>query len=151
MNPDETYTTRYLWRHEHDHTLVVDCSDPRITEARHDFLNNCCGVSRYDPIIVPGGPVVATLSNASCYVDHERIRMLHDLHAFRRVIGIVHFECGYYKHHHRGASDHDMYYHQVADSHSFRDTLATLTPGAKVEVYHIGPNADNLIEYTRIL
>ncbi len=151
MNQGETYTTRYPWHHEHDHTLVVDCSDPRLPEARHDFLNKCCGISRYDPIIVPGGPVVATLSNAFCYVDHERIRMLHTLHTFQRVIGIVHFECGYYKHHHRGATHLDLYDRQVTDSYHFRDTLVTLTPGAKVEVYHVGPNADDLIEYTRIL
>ncbi len=150
MDQQETYTTRCVWQLHSDHTLVMDCSDPRFPEARHEFLTRHCKVSRYDSIFVPGGPVTSTLSNAFCYVDQERIRMLHGLHTFTRVIGIAHFDCGYYKHHHLGATHADLQKHQIADLHHFRDTMASLTPGAHVEVYHTGPNPDNFIEYRRI-
>ena len=151
MSQEATYTTRFLWQDKSDHTLVVDCSDPRLPDARHEFLTQYCKVSRYDPLFIPGGPVTSTLANAFCYVDQERIRMLHRLHTFKRVIAIVHFDCGYYKHHHPGAKHPDLYHHQIADVRNFKDAIATLAPGAKVEMYHVGPNPDNLIEYTRIL
>ena len=151
MDQAQTYTTSCMWQHENDHTLVVDCSDPRFVRARNEFLTECCRIHFYDSLFVPGGPVTSTLANAFCYVDQERIRMLHGLHNFKRVIGIVHFDCGYYKHCHRGAKHSDLYDHQIADARNFRDTMATLAPGAEVEVYHVGPNSDNLIEYTRVL
>ena len=147
----ETYTTHCVWKHEHDHTLVVDCSDPRLPEPRHEFLTKHCKTSRSDSLFIPGGPVTSTLANAFCYVDQERIRMLHGLHQFKRVIAIVHFDCGYYKHHHHGAKHSDLYDHQIADVKNFKDTMATLAPGAKVEMWHVGPNPDNLMTYTRIL
>ena len=145
------YTTRCIWQHVNDHTLVVDCSDPRFPEARHEFLTKECNISHYDPLFIPGGPVTSTLANAFCYVDQERIRMLHGLHNFKRVIGIVHFDCGYYKHSHKGAEHSDLYGHQITDATNFRDIITTLAPGAKVEVYHVGPNPDNMIEYIRII
>ena len=151
MSEQESYTTRCVWQQESDHTLVVDCSDPRFVPARHEFLTQHCKTSRYDPFFIPGGPVTSTLANAFCYVDQERIRMLHGLHTFKRVIAIVHFDCGYYKHHHKGVKHPDLYDRQIADVRNFRDAMAMLVPGAKVEMYHVGPNPDNFIEYTKIL
>ncbi|MDP3779212.1 MAG: hypothetical protein Q8R30_04180 [bacterium] len=151
MDQQETYTTRCVWQPHSDHTLVVDCSDPRFPEARHEFLTRHCKVLRYDSLFVPGGPVASTLANAFCYVDQERIRMLHGLHKFIRVIGIAHFDCSYYKRHHSGAAHVQLHEHQITDLGHFKDAMATLAPGAHVEVYHVGPNADNFIEYTRIL
>lgn len=150
MNQGETYTTHSVWRHDTDHTLVVDCSDPRFPEARHEFLVKHCKISRYDSLFIPGGPVTSTLANAFCYVDQERIRMLHGLHTFKRVIGIAHFDCGYYRHQYARAAHADLRAYQITDLHHFRGAIASLVPGAEVELYHVGPNADNFIEYIRI-
>ena len=41
---------------EHARTLVLCCSDGRFREAVDDFLHEHLGLTRYDRLVMPGGP-----------------------------------------------------------------------------------------------
>ena len=144
------YRTHYTWEKMSDHTLVLDCSDPRLSQARHEFLTEYCKVPLHDSLIVPGGPVTATHASALCFVEHERIKMLHSLHQFVRVIAIAHHNCGYYANKYPGTNAEQLREYQIYDLHTFRQNAKILVPGAEIELYYVGPNDQNLVEYTRI-
>lgn len=147
----DAYTTKAQWPREIDHALVVDCLDPRLPEARDEFLRHLGLTNRYDPFFVPGGPALFTLSSPYCFVDQERLRFIHGLHVFRRVIGIAHFDCAYYKTNYPDASKEDRRSQQVADLREFMSEMKRLVPGANIELYYVGPNDEGLIEYQRVL
>ena len=149
ITPD-VYTTHCRWDGPIDHTLVVDCSDPRLPEARTEAFVNYWKISRSDQMIIPGGPAVFTFSNPTCFVDQERARLLHGAHKFKRIIGIAHYGCLFYKKLYPSGSDDERYKHQLTDLQDFRSQMKRLAEGATVELYYVGPNKDGFTEYKRV-
>lgn len=146
--PEIIYITKSIWSDPVQHTLVVDCSDPRLPEAREEFLANYCKVHRYDSLCFPGGPVAVTFLNPACFVEHERIRMLHGLHKFQRVIGITHHDCAFYHAKHGKREDHLV--QQTTDLNTFKTEIQRIMPGVLVELFHVAPDTHGFAEYKKV-
>lgn len=146
----EIYVTRARWDGDHDHTLVMDCSDYRLPTARAEFLLKFCSVTRYDAIFVPGGPAVVTVREILCLFERERVKLLHSLHQFRRVVGIAHHDCGYYKAKYPRITDKERRDRQYTDLRNFRIDIQATVQGVRVELYYVAPNADGFAVYTKV-
>lgn len=146
----ETYITSVRFDGDSDHTLVMDCSDYRLPPARAEFLTKHCNITRYDPIFVPGGPGVVTVGEILCLFERERVKLLHGFHQFRRVIGIMHHDCGYYKtkYPHHGVDQRRDQQH--IDLIRFRTDIEAMIARAQVELYYASRNADGFIAYTKV-
>lgn len=146
----EIYVTKSLWDEEIDHVLVLDCSDPRLASARVEFLARHCGLGRYDSIIVPSGPTVVTVSEVTFLFDRQRVKMLQDLHKFRRVIGIAHHDCAYYKNKYPSYSEVQRCRHQHIDLKKFRTDTQSMIPGVLVDLFYAAPNKEGFVTYTKV-
>lgn len=145
-----TYVTSVRWDGDSDHALVMDCSDYRLPPARAEFLAKHCKINRYDPIFVPGGPGVITVGEILCLFERERVKLLHSFHQFRRVIGIAHHDCGYYKTKYPHLNSEKRHNQQYADLIKFHADIQVLVPEAGIELYYAAPNADGLVTYVSV-
>lgn len=146
----ETYVTKSLWNGNIDHVLVLDCSDPRLAVARIEFLAKHCGLGRYDSIIVPSGPTIVTVSEVTFLFDRQRVKMLHDLHGFKRVIGIAHYDCAYYKGKYASQSESQRCERQYADLRRFRTDIQSMIHEVLVDLFYAAPNKEGFAAYTKI-
>lgn len=145
-----TYVTSVRWDGDSDHTLVMDCSDYRLSPGRAEFLTRYCNLFRYDPIFVPGGPGVVTVGEILCLFERERVKLLHSFHQFRRVIGIAHHDCGYYKTKYPHLNSEKRCDQQHADLVKFYADMQVLVVGAQIELYYAAPNTDGFVAYTKV-
>lgn len=149
-NQSDIWVTSAKWEGEHDHTLIVDCSDPRLPEAREDFCEEHLKVSRYDALFVPGGPAVLTLNEAFCFLERKRVKLLNNLHKIKRVIGLAHHDCAYYKLRYDGIKEEELRNKQCVDLINFRQEMQLLTSCVSVELYYAGPNENGFTAYTKV-
>ncbi len=131
---DEVYITRCAWLDQVDHVLVVFCSEPRYREAMVEFLGSK-GITRYDQVVMPGGPAIILQSSFTFINDRARVELLLDEHQITRVIGVAHFNCAYYRHRYENVSAENLRALQVADLSLFREEIAKLAPGVAIELY----------------
>lgn len=147
----EVYVTKSLWNGDIDHVLVLDCSDPRLASARVEFLARHCGLGRHDSIIVPSGPTVVTVSEVTFPFDRQRVKMLHDIHKFKRVIGIAHHDYAYYKNKYYGHSEVQRCERQHTDLKKFRTDIRSMIPDeVLVDLFYAAPNKEGFVAYTKV-
>lgn len=82
-------------------TVVVYCSDGRFGEAFEQFMERGLKLKRYDRLVLPGGPAVLADNVEEAVwgqVGKEALEFLVRGHRLRRVVLIVHEDCGFYKH-----------------------------------------------------
>lgn len=144
------FVSSTVWRQDHEHTLVVACSDPRFCEARGELLNSRYRLRRYDPLFVPGGPLAVLTSTPYYFLFHDMVTLLHSAHAFERVVGISHSDCRAYRERYPGLSDDARRERQIKDLEAFAVEIRRLTGGAAVDAYYSEP-LDGRIRFIRIV
>jgi len=142
-NQDE-FVSEALWRQDNDHVLVMACSDPRFTEARHELIDARYGFRRYDPIIVPGGPQTVLQSAPYYFLIRGMVTLLNSAHGFRQIIGISHYDCRAYKELYPRLGDTERRERQLADLQAFVPEMQHLVPGAAVEAFYSEPLGDRI-------
>lgn len=143
--------TKSLWSSEISHALVVDCSDPRLPQARAEMLAKMFGISHPDPIIVPGGPALFVPSASFYFIQHEWVELLDGTHKFEKIIGLAHLDCLYYKKKYPADNQAEIYNRQINDLRNFRIRILEIIPGGQVELLYASPNQDGFIAYTNII
>ena len=82
------FVSEARWHQDNEHVLVVACPDPRFREARGEFIDARYGLRRYDPLIVPGGPLAVLPLTPNAFLIRDMVTLLDDAHGFERIIGI---------------------------------------------------------------
>lgn len=156
MIQTDSYVTKSPWNGKKElvaRTLVVDCSDGRLPDARADLLTPPFAEGRHCPLLVPGGPgalVSPALSSATEEWMWGWIRMLHGANHFQRVIAIAHHDCKYYGHIHPGKTVMEVYAAQIREMAGFVTKVLEIIPGAEVETFYAEPAACGHTQYRRI-
>ncbi len=134
-------------------TLVVDCSDGRLPDARADLLVPPFAVGRHCPLLVPGGPgalVSPALSSATEEWMWGWIKMLHGANGFERVIAIAHHDCKYYGHAHPEKNKKELLEIQSRELVGFADKISRIIPSVTIETLYAEPAACGHTQYRRI-
>ncbi len=77
--------------------LAIYCSDGRFARQCEQFVTDHLQLGRCDRLVVPGGPA-ALIEPDDAHAAIASARLLIALHAVRRVVLIMHEDCGYYAH-----------------------------------------------------
>jgi len=134
-------------------TLVVDCSDGRLPDARVEFLAPPFVMGRHCPIFVPGGPGAIVSSASSPIVEEWMwgwIRMLHEANQFQRVIAIAHHDCKYYGNAHPGKTPEERHRIQLVELADFVSKVSEFISGAQIETFFAEPASCGHTQYRRI-
>lgn len=86
MSDDVVYVSTAPWRSEHDHVLVLCCSEPRIHQAIEEFLSKHLGLDAADRVVLPGGPQRVLITGAFFFAIEADVRLLHKVHDLRRAV-----------------------------------------------------------------
>jgi len=81
--------------------LAVYCSDGRFDPHFDRFLAETLNTPHCDRLAVPGGPALLAGRLASYWESsgvENQVRFLVEAHTLRRVVLLVHEDCGYYRH-----------------------------------------------------
>ncbi|GBC99176.1 hypothetical protein HRbin17_01697 [bacterium HR17] len=90
------FQSRTPWRDEFSGNLAVFCSDERFALATLEFLQRALGMERCDLMVVAGGPAFIAQDEPNLM---ERLHLLVEAHNVRRIVLVMHADCGYYKSH----------------------------------------------------
>ena len=139
MNEKFVYAGSDEFDNNHDHTLVMTCSDPRFFAHTLDFLNNHLNLHKFDSLIMPGGPAAVCLSSSCFFVIRPQIKLLHGLHNFKTIIGFAHEDCGYYglKYPQLKSNQKATREKQTTDLVEFLGEMKKYAPDARVECYYM--------------
>ncbi len=123
---------------EHAGVIVLCCSDGRFREALDEFLHEHLGLSRYDRLVIPGGPG-AMAGGAGTWRQEESVledlRFAIQAHHTDTVILISHVDCGFYSAR-LGVRGPEQVKRQREDLKKVLSRVAVLGAGLKVEAYH---------------
>jgi hypothetical protein len=138
------------WHQDNEHVLVVACPDPRFREARGEFIDVRYGLRRYDPLIIPGGPLSVLLSTPNFFLIRDMITLLDKAHGFERIIGISHFDCRAYKEAHPWLTEEQRRAKQLDDLRTFIAEMMRLVPNVAVEAFYSEP-FEGRIRFVQVL
>ena len=133
------FVSEARWHQDNEHVLVVACPDPRFREARGEFIDSRYGLRRYDPLIVPGGPLAVLPLTPNAFLIRDMVTLLDDAHGFERIIGISHFDCRAYKEAYPLLTEEQRRDRQLDDLRSFIVEIRRLVPNVAVEAFYSEP------------
>jgi hypothetical protein len=133
------FVSEARWHQDNEHVLVVACPDPRFREARGEFIDARYGLRRYDPLIVPGGPLAVLPLTPNAFLIRDMVTLLDDAHGFERIIGISHFDCRAYKETYPLLTEEQRRERQLDDLRSFITEMRRLVPNVAVEAFYSEP------------
>ena len=123
---------------EHVRALVLCCSDGRFREALDEFLHEHLGLSRYDRLVIPGGPG-AMAGGAGTWRQEESVledlRFAIQAHHTDTVVLISHEDCGFYSVR-VGVRGPEQCHRVREDLKKALSRFGVLGSGLKVEAYH---------------
>ncbi len=128
---------------EHAGVLVLCCSDGRFREAVDDFLHEHLGLSRYDRLVIPGGPGAIAGGGGTWRQEEsvlEDLRFAIQAHHTDMVVLISHEDCGFYSAR-LGVRGPDQGRRQREDLRKVRTRVGLLGPGLRVEAFHASAGA----------
>jgi len=134
-------------------TLVVDCSDGRLPDARVHLLTPPFKEGRHCPLFVPGGPGALVSPALSSAVEEWMwgwIKLLHKANGFQRVIAIAHHDCKYYAHAHPGKTPEELCEIQASELSGFVAKVSEIITGAEIEMLYAEPACCGHTQYRRI-
>lgn len=133
------YTSSIEWCDDSEHALLMACSDPRFREETGEFMERHCGLTKFDPLFLPGGPACILLSSSIFFSIRPLVTLLDRAHSFRRIIGVAHEGCRYYVEKFPRWSDDEKFERQLRDLKEFSVEIKKLVPEAKVELFYARP------------
>lgn len=139
MEPKLVYLDKTPWVDGHSQALVIACSDPRFRKSTEHFVEQHLNLERFDPLFLPGGPATILMTSSSFFVVRAYVEMLHQLHVFKKIVGIAHRHCGYYRMRYPNHSESELNVQQWQDLQSFGKEIVRLVPDAKTEWYFADP------------
>ena len=138
------FVSEARWHEDNEHVLVVACPDPRFREARGEFIDARYGLRRYDPLIVPGGPLAVLPLTPNAFLIRDMVTLLDTAHGFERIIGISHFDCRAYKEAYPLLAEEQRRERQLDDLRSFIAEMRRLVPNVAVEAFYSEPFEDRI-------
>lgn len=133
------FVSEARWHQDNEHVLVVACPDPRFREARGEFIDVRYGLRRYDPLIVPGGPLAVLPLTPNAFLIRDMVTLLDRAHGFERIIGISHYDCRAYKEAYPLLPEEQRRERQLDDLRSFIAEMQRLVPNVAVEAFFSEP------------
>jgi len=133
------YTSESPWQEEHEHILLMACSDPRFREATKEFMENHVGATRYDSLIIPGGPAQILLSSSIFFAIQPLAQLLHRAHELKKVIAMAHHGCMYYRTKYPRLTEGELQRLQVLDLLECKKVTEKLVARAEVKLYFAQP------------
>ncbi|MGE3913541.1 MAG: carbonic anhydrase [Chloroflexota bacterium] len=140
----EVFVSQSLWHQDNEHVLVVACPDPRFREARGEFIDARYGLRRYDPLIIPGGPLAVLSTTPNSGFVRDMITLLDNSHGFERIIGISHHDCRAYREAYPDLPEPARRVHQMEDLRAFTAEMHSLVPNIEVEAFYSEPSGRHL-------
>ena len=137
------------WHQDNEHVLVVACPDPRFREARGEFIDARYGLRRYDPLIVPGGPLAVLPMTPNAFLIRDMVTLLDKAHGFERIIGISHHDCRAYKEAYPRLTEAQRREKQLDDLRTFIAEMRRLVPNVAVEAFYSEP-FDGRIRFVQV-
>lgn len=145
----EVFVSSVAWQGNTQHTLVFSCSDPRFGAATRNFVSRHLQLSRYDPVALPGGPIALLYRSKYFFASRDALRVLCSTHDLKRVIGISHSDCRYYKLIYPGLDAAKLRQREIADLIEFRKEVLKKFPQLRVELYFAQPHGEG-VEFLQI-
>jgi hypothetical protein len=134
------FVSEARWHQDNEHVLVVACPDPRFREARGEFIDARYGLRRYDPLIVPGGPLAVLPLTPNAFLIRDMVTLLDTAHGFERIIGISHHDCRAYREAYPSLAEEQRREKQLDDLRSFIVEMRRLVPNVTVEAFYSEPS-----------
>jgi hypothetical protein len=144
MDEQVVFVSEARWHQDNEHVLVVACPDPRFREARGEFIDARYGLRRYDPLIVPGGPLAVLPLTPNAFLIRDMVTLLDTAHGFERIIGISHHDCRAYKEAYPSLAEEQRREKQLDDLRSFIVEMRRLVPNVAVEAFFSEPSEDRI-------
>lgn len=138
------YVSQNEWIDDHEHTLFVGCSEPTMRPLFEEFAQEYLHLHRYTRILKGGGAGTVALTYPYFFATQSEIAELHSLHKFTRIVGLVHWRCGYYHSRHPKLEETELFSLQKKDLHNFRSGVQKIVPGVRVELYYAYPKEQHL-------
>ena len=138
------FVSESRWHQDNEHVLVLACPDPRFREARGEFIDARYGLRRYDPLIIPGGPLAVLRSTPNFFLIRDMVTLLNQAHGFERIIGISHHDCRAYKEAYPWLSEAQRREKQLDDLRTFISEMQRLVPNVAVEAFFSEPFEDRI-------
>ena len=138
------FVSESRWHQDNEHVLVVACPDPRFREARGEFIDARYGLRRYDPLIVPGGPLAVLPLTPNAFLIRDMVTLLDTAHGFERIIGISHHDCRAYKEAYPSMPEVQRREKQLDDLRAFIAEMRRLVPNVAVEAFYSEPFEDRI-------
>ena len=138
------FVSESRWHQDNEHVLVVACPDPRFREARGEFIDARYGLRRYDPLIVPGGPLAVLPLTPNAFLIRDMVTLLDTAHGFERIIGISHHDCRAYKEAYPSMPEEQRREKQLDDLRAFIAEMRRLVPNVEVEAFYSEPFEDRI-------
>ena len=139
--PSQVFESAAHFETEHARVLVLCCSDGRFREAVDDFLHEHLGLTRYDRLVMPGGP--GAIAGGAGTWRHEEgvledIRFLMQAHHTDTVVLISHEDCGFYSVR-VGVLGPEQSSRVKEDLKKAVSRFGVLGSGLRVEAFHASP------------
>lgn len=142
------YTAKQKWQKPVPvKTLFICCSDPMFVRFFEEF-RNFLGIKDYGPITIPGGP--HTLVAPPHLPEFTRVakfsfRLLASRHAIKKIVGVAHNDCGWYKRVYDNSTEEG----QISHLRQVHASIKAQFPEVQVDLYFARRNKKS-VQFLRI-
>jgi hypothetical protein len=141
-NSSRIYESPILWNPARPDTVVISCVDGRWRQHVQDFaINHLKSGPNSDFMAVPGGIEPLTLFDfvpKDFNFFRRRLEALISDHGTRRIVGVAHQDCAWYRERTIGRFRVDLRERQISDLRKSAQRLREMFPAIAVETYFAG-------------
>lgn len=137
--PRVVFTTASEWQEASEHILVMACTDPRFQIARKEFVEGHFGLTRYDSLVLPGGPATILYTSILSAIMRMSVRELNKHHNFTRAIAFAHYDCLIYRLRFPRLTAAERRERQFADLRVFKTEIRRVVPGIQADTFYAEP------------